>query len=329
MTFKSKSTEETEVKKLLSREPSFMYDTTVEAFNTIGTIIEDNTEDRTIEIENDDTILIEESIPFTETEVVKFEYIQDDIDNINNSTRTNLESERITGIAIPNTANSRRLSTISVEETNKISSTPEGQKYFMQREESFVAKVDRGEVENLAVEISDFYSLETSASQSSLSVRPFVVSPEAEIVVADLGSQSSLMVKPIEKTIHSFPCSSYEHIYDKIEAEEHNETKEKLSATEILSSLGDKFVGTHEIPDFYSSFEELYSKSIEEGAETSESSVPMTAGERWSAPAGTVEPPILDDQEFSNRLQPLQAKIDHHWDEMEILMSTETLTGEG
>ena len=55
----------------------------------------------------------------------------------------------------------------------------------------------------------------------------------------------------------------------------------------------------------------------------------MTAGERWSAPAGTVEPPILDDQEFSNRLQPLQAKIDHHWDEMEILMSTETLTGEG
>ena len=101
---------------------------------------------------------------------------------------------------------------------------------------------------------------EHSASHSSLSVKPFDFSPESEIVVENLGgSQSNLMVKPLETTIKSIPCSSFEHLYDRVEADD----DVQMSAADILS-IGDKFVGTHDHPEFYSSFEELYKKPSEE-----------------------------------------------------------------
>ena len=263
----------------ISREPSFLYDTTVEAFSTKGTTIDEGEElsDEGISIigqitdlvENEDEVdkFIEENTPSKETIVEKFE-IQER-ESISDSHLENEDNDKDPAIivnedslegamSIPKAGTHRRLSNISVEEASKISSTPEGENYFMKREESFITKVHKGEVENLAVEISDYFSLEHSASHSSLSVKPFDVDPESEIIVDNLGSQSNLVVKPVETTIKSIPCSSYEHLYDRVEAEPEDDVQ--MSAADILENLGDKFVGTHDIPEFYSSFEELYKK---------------------------------------------------------------------
>merc|ERR1719474_359549 len=54
-------------------------------------------------------------------------------------------------IEIPNSEKkNRRLSNTSIDENHKISSTPEGEKYFVKREQSFLSKFDKGEVGNLA-----------------------------------------------------------------------------------------------------------------------------------------------------------------------------------
>ena len=316
----------------LAREPSFMYDSTVEAFNTKGTCVDDSLDDsieisvigQLLDTTKDDIeldSLIMQETPSNEYQAEKLEYLSDiQISDIHVSQEN--ENEIIippSGIAIP----SRRLSTISVEEGSKISSTPEGEKYFMKREESFVAKVAKGEIENLAVEVADYYSLEHSASQSSLSVRPFVMSPEAEIVVDNLGSQSNLTVKPVEKLVQS----SYEHLYDSVAEAEVDGKETPINQANMLEKLGDTYVAPQEIPDYFTSFEELYLKSTDEEDLLADAAAQAALGERWSAPVGSVEAPILNASEFSNRLQPLKAKIDSHWDEFDVLMSTETITG--
>lgn len=149
-------------------------------------------------------------------------------------------------------------------------------------------------------------------------------SPETEIVVDDLGSQSSLTVKPLVKSSSSLQCSSYEHIYDQIQMDEAAEPGKKVSAEQILASLEGKFQGTRDIPEYFSSFEELYSKSGEGNVTTTGTEETL---ERWSAPVGSLEAPILDDEEFSVRFDPVREQIEQHWSEMEVLMSTETLTG--
>ena len=261
---------------LLSREPSFLYDTTVEAFNTQGTDVDENEElnEESISIigqiadlvdEKDEvTKFIQDNTPSQESKVEKFQ-VQGFEESVSMSDSQlenveDVEKEQDRAIEIPKGSVHRRLSTVSVEEGNRISSSFDGEKYFMKREESFITKVHKGEVENLAVEVSDFFSLEHSASHSSLSVKPFDFRPESEIVVENLGgSQSNLIVKPLETTIKSIPCSSFEHLYDRVEADD----DVQMSAADILS-IGDKFEGTHEYPEFYSSFEELYKKSSEE-----------------------------------------------------------------
>ena len=335
----------TDSKKLLSREPSFMYDTTVEAFNTQGTAVDEmkiETHESVKGLSDEDVQLFVEDIEQLDGfDVQKFECNDTDLsqqegsslrlvaaesDNLlslSSSTAT-VKTVTTSAVSIPGSEKNRRLSAISLEENSKISTTPEGEKYFMKREESFVAKVAKGEVEKLAVDINDYFSLEHSASSSSLSVRPVVVSPEAEIVVEDLGSQSNLTVKPLDK-----PCSSYEHLYDTIDPEIQITNEAVMTKSEIMENLGDKFVGTQEMPEYFTSFEELYLRADEQSNPEISDSMTDQAVERWSAPAGTVEPPILNASELSNRLQPVQAKIDSHWDEFEILMSTETITGGG
>merc|ERR1719369_888454 len=215
-------------------------------------------------------------------------------------------------------AQNRRLSNISIEEGSKISSTPEG-------EESFIAKVDNGEVENLAVEISDYYSIE-----NELCVKPVECTPEATIEICDLGSESNLTVKPIEPNFRRIPVSSYEQIYDTVSIEDIN-AHTNMSTSEIISSLGDRFQGTHEIPEFVSSFEELYHRSAEGMMDEKITSALKASrdlpGERWSAPAGAIEPPILEASEFSIRFDPLQDKIENHFEEIEIMLSTESPVG--
>ena len=226
----------------------------------------------------------------------------------------------------------RRLSNVSVEEANKISSTPEGEKYFLKREESFISNVEKGEVENLAVEIADYYSVDTESSDIQLFVKPISSTPETEIEIRDFRSESNLTVKPVDLVVRRIPVSSYKQIYDTVSIEDiagHS----RMSAAEIMSSLGDRFQGTHEIPEFVSSFEDLYQRSAEGMADDIvNSALKATSelpGERWSAPAGAIEPPILEANEFSSRFDPLQHKIENHWEEIEIMMSTETLIGQG
>merc|ERR1719195_240073 len=285
----------------IKREPSFMYDTTVEAFSTTGTVVDETLDD---EIEVNEFF---EEQTIEGDQVMKYEYMEDTDANTeeifvgeplrivttptqqSHVTRIEPINMSANGVDIP--SSNRRLSTVSID-SSKISSTPEGEKYFMKREESFVAKVDKGEVVNLAVEISDFFTLENSRSDTNLSVKPFQCSPEKEIIVENLGSQSNLMVKPLESTIKSIPCSSYEHIYDKIEVEE-SQNIGNMSAAELMENLGDKFVGTHEIPESFSSFEDLYGKSVDEHYTELESHSSVTSV-RWSAPVGSLEPPFLD-----------------------------------
>ena len=291
----------------LPRDPSFIYDTSVEAFNTSGTEVDNESPDKAVP----DVVkeFIEINTPGSAAQVQKFEYFQVEessdsselVDSPLQVTTTLTQQSCITklktsnspeGMDIPCAGASRRLSTVSIDSANKISTTPEGEKYFMKREESFVAKVAKGEVETLAVEISEFFPLESSASEATLSVRPFEVSPDKEIVVADVGSQSSLTVRPLETVVRSLACSSYEHLYDGVTTE----CQEQVTADELEQNIGDKFVGTQEILDSYGSYEELY--------------------QRTEAPLSPQ--PARPEQ-----------SVDQDWNESDILVSSEIVSGEG
>ena len=385
----------------LSREQSFVYDTSVEAFSSKGALVDESYYDyKLVEEESipsgisiigqitelgettnekDEIVeFIESNTPSKESQVEKFEYVEEKDFDFNEedisfspderpesglseiieedkpdclkiplsssplkvetlflteSCESQSNSPKTGFIEIPNQEiQNRRLSNISIEDGNKISSTPEGEIYFMKREESFIAKVDKGEVENLAVEISDYYNLQSAGKENELCVKPIESTPETEIEIRDFRSESNLTVKPIDLKIRRVPVSSYEQIYDTVSIED-IAANSKMSAAEIMSSLGDRFQGTHEMPEFVSSFEDLYQRSAEGMAdEIVNSALKATTelpGERWSAPAGAIEPPILEASEFSIRFDPLQDKIENHWEEIEIMMSTETLTGQG
>ena len=316
--------------KTLSREPSFMYDTSVEAFDTKGTDIDDIAGDVIEELAGEDEVIqfIQENTPSEQSQVEKFEYLEITEEPEPEEGGQEFKPEQSSAVEVPRSLGpSRRLSNISLEGGSKISTTPEGEKYFMKREESFVTKVAAGELASLAVEISDFCNLQHSPSEQSLSVKPMEFSPETEIVVADLGSQSNLTVKPLEKSKSSVQCSSYEQIYEAIQLEDPAdlEKKQQVSAEEILASLEGKFEGPRDVPEYFSSFEELYSKSGA-GAGPTPTSEPVV---RWSAPGGSLEAPILDEEEFSNRFGPISEAISQHWTDMEVLMDTQTLTGKG
>ena len=66
---------------------------------------------------------------------------------------------------------------------------------------------------------------------------------------------------------------------------------EQMTADELMQNIGDKFVGTQEIHDSYGSYEELY-------------------------------------QRTEASLSP-QQNVDQDWNESDILVSSETFTGEG
>ena len=307
--------------------------TSEEAFNTTGMVIDnENIEE-----------FIGENTPESGVQVEKFEYLQGEesldsaklVDSPLEVTTTVTQQSCITKLKtssssecvdIPKARTNRRLSTISIEEANKISTTPEGEKYFMKREESFVAKVAKGEVETLAVEISEFFPLEPSTSAAILSVRPLDVRPDKEIVVSDVGSQSSLTVKPVENVARSIPCCSYEHLYDKVKIEEIREASlEQMSSDELLQNLGDNFVGTNEIPEFFTSYEELYQRPEEEentASSVTSSIIPGSA--RWSAPIDS--PIFIPPPDLSSRFQHTST-VHMDWNESNILMSSEAITG--
>ena len=354
----------------LAREPSFIYDTTVETFGSEGASIDDY---KLLEEEESsgahgvsiigriaaeiDTELVdpfqagadslhlggdfdlnEEDTYASSSEKcgsvqVSFdEYRPSDLniplcENIQDrlfltSSMINQEDKAM-NINVPD-AEAKRLSNSSTDGACKISSTPEAESYFMKREESFIKKVFDGELQNLAVEVSDYF-ISLEPVDEALVVKPISEDPEAEIEITDLRPESSLIVKPVNEPRGHL--SSFERVYDKISLEE-IPSHSKMTKEEILASLGENFQGTVETPDFASSFDEIYQLSSVDTAQTSSRVCSMEfsadlPGRRWTAPEGTVEAPILAAEEFSVRFEPVVERTEGHWEELERMVEGE------
>ena len=334
------------------REPSFIYDTSVEAFGSEGASIDDPVNESDFrgnegntKRSSDISILTKIASEIDLEPIDPFQagadslYLSGDFDLNEEDTDTSpreksnsvhVNFQAFDNLRIPLSDNrlphqpaefsspfinvpdsdSKRLSDVSMEGESKISSTPEGESYFLAREESFIKKVHEGELQTMAVEVSDYFSME-SIDDQDLMVKPLVEHPEAEIEITDLRPGSNLVVRTVTKA----PVSSFETIYDKIALEE-VETNTLMTKEEILASLEDKFQGVVELPEYFSSFDDLCQMDMDE------SSSVMTAeeGRRWTAPAGTVEAPILEAEEFIVRLQPIAERTSGHWNELEKML---------
>ena len=331
------------------REPSFIYDTSVEAFGSEGASIDDPVKERdftgnTKRI-SDISILTKIASEIDLEPIDPFQagadslYLSGDFDLNEEDTETSpcekshsvhVDFQTFDNLRIPLSDNrlprepaefsspfinvpdsdTKRLSNVSMEGESKISSTPEGESYFMAREESFIKKVHEGELQTMAVEVSDYFSME-SIDDHDLMVKPLVEHPEAEIEITDLRPGSNLVVRTVTKA----PVSSFETIYDKIALEE-METNTLMTKEEILASLEDKFQGANELPEYFSSFDELCQMDLDESSGV----LAAEEGRRWTAPAGTVEAPILEAEEFVVRLQPIAERTSGHWNELEKML---------
>jgi len=141
--------------------------------------------------------------------------------------------------------------------------------------------------------------------------------------------ESKLTIKPIEQVVKRLPSSSYEAIYEMVSIDD-IEDPCTLSPADIISSLGDKYQTETVVPDFASSFNDIFQQSTENLEDRSQlaaySGPPLL---RWSAPVGAVEPPILEADEFAMRFGLVQEKTDSHWEDIEKMMvSTESLTNQ-
>ncbi len=325
---------------LISRESSFVYDTTVEAFSTHGAYIDD--EDDEVFYSKEPEPLDEEDEPHGISIIGKLVLSPNQEKgglDVNEEVITSSSPAKVDRLFLTDYAqgsfeegsplqhkhgegvkilssHGRKVSSGSAEE--KISTTPEAEKYFLKREKSFMEKVARGQMETLAVEISDFGSIEKSASGSELSVLPVTASIKAsEIEITHLDSDyvdNQLTVKPADGR------SSYEALYsacsefDDIE----EETERYQTVPHMLSELGDdssRDLISKVIPEHVSSAEGLECMSTTEqefiaddGSVHRFSGVTMRTSQhrnsqqysdqfhgpvRWSAPPGSLEPPPL------------------------------------
>jgi len=126
-----------------------------------------------------------------------------------------------------------------------------------------------------------------------------------------------LSVKPLGTSVPT-TISSYETIYDKLQIDD-NTVCEPPSISNIIGNLGDQFDEVKFVPEHAASFEELFHSSSD-GVDNSLEVNQSAQQERWSAPSGTVEPPILVADEFTMRFDPVQERIEGHWQDLEILM---------
>merc|ERR1719447_1856201 len=279
------------------REPSFIYDTSVEAFGSEGASIDDPVKERDFTRNtkriSDISILTKIASEIDLEPIDPFQagadslYLSGDFDledtetsprEKSSSVRVDFEAFDDHSLRIPLSENNfhghpadssspfinvpdssmKRLSNVSTEGESKISSTPEGESYFLAREQSFIKKVHEGELQTMAVEVSDYFSMESI--DDDLMVKPLEEHPEAEIEITDLRPGSNLVVKTVTRA----PVSSFETIYDKIALEE-VETNTLMTKEEILASLEDKFQGgAVEMPQYFSSFDELCQMSLED-----------------------------------------------------------------
>jgi len=326
----------------ISREPSFIYDTTVEAFSCEGASVDDDiVSNLTEEIEQNESQYRHEGISVIgkivldadETSLAEEDSKQishsASLDQVNSSSGSPSRMDAVFLTAFKDDSDDKdqqrvdipgRTSRTSVISTEQISTTPEAERYFMKREQSFINKVYKGDLQSLAVEVSDYCSLHTSLSDSDLTVKPCSHYSEAEIEVVDFETCSKsdiLSVKPLGASVPT-TISSYETIYDKLQLDD-NTVGEPPSISNIIGNLGDRFDEVKFVPEHAASFEELFHSSSD-GVDNSLEANQSAQQERWSAPSGTVEPPILVADEFTMRFDPVQERIEGHWQDLEILM---------
>ena len=300
----------------LTREPSFVYDTTVEAFSAHGASVDDllNAED-----ENDVNTEEPEGISIIGKLVIGLSGGNDDFQ----------ESGQLTQVSIADISSSPGEPMLSVEGTEMegtgvaipgdrkqvslyqetISTTPEAEDYFMKREQSFIGKIVRGEVSSLAVEVSDSFN---PSNSGKLCVKPISRSSYSEIEISNLDFKSDLIVKPVDEKLKTI--SSYETIYDHVALEEIAANRQ-ISIEELLGNLGDRFEGTRLLPEQAFSSEELY-----QGQADASSDLGVNRN-RWSAPPGSLDPPDLEDQ-FTIQFDLVEEQGQEHWQELDIILGS-------
>lgn len=203
-----------------------------------------------------------------------------------------------------------------------INNSFEAESYFKKQAEKLL---DRPE-DMLEVEVPD------PSPVRELSVKPLLEEAMADssnlknvvTTVRDLSEEPNLGVKPSKD---QYPLSSFEALYDTTELESVPGTV-KMTAEELQDSLGDRFKGTtftdlEGASGGISSFENIYQMD----PEGSEFFITTSSGSgadshqlpnsRWSAPANTIEPPIICSQEFANRFGAIQEQIEGHWSNIE------------
>ncbi|XP_023322579.1 uncharacterized protein LOC111696970 isoform X16 [Eurytemora carolleeae] len=300
----------------LTREPSFVYDTTVEAFSAHGASVDDllNAED-----ENDVNTEEPEGISIIGKLVIGLSGGNDDFQ----------EPGQLTQVSIADISSSPGEPMLSVEGTEMegagvaipgdrkqvslyqetISTTPEAEDYFMKREQSFIGKIVRGEVSSLAVDVSDSFN---PSNSGKLCVKPISRSSYSEIEISNLDFKSDLIVKPVDEKLKTI--SSYETIYDHVALEEIAANRQ-ISIEELLGNLGDRFEGTRLLPEQAFSSEELY-----QGQADASSDVGVNRN-RWSAPPGSLDPPDLEDQ-FTIQFDLVEEQGQEHWQELDIILGS-------
>ena len=364
--------------RLVSREASFVYDTTVEAFKTQGVYIDDEDldiggeDDTDIENQNLEGISIIGKLVLSPNQEKGILNINEEVlissspAKVENLFLTDYDAAQTSyyqsgseGVDIPSEDRQQfkehKLATVSTKSgaENRISTTPQAEKYFLKREKSFMEKVARGQLESLAVDISDFNTMERSVSGSELSVKPLsIINPETEVEIHHLDAQhhrdsgSHLTVKPAEDIDVS--KSSYEAIYgaciDFADIEE--DTDHRQAVPQLLQHIGDE--SRHDliskvIPEHVSSADGLESMmgvghyEVEQEGMTSRHVTMRTTTNRhsqqfteqqpgpvrWSAPPGSLEPPsICPPEEFIIHLGNIadqQQGTDQHWHQLRIL----------
>ena len=231
---------------------------------------------------------------------------------------------------------------ISSEEDQQrlISSTPEGEKYFQKAAEVLYEKAAAGEALDVEVRHPGGES-SREASESGLVVQPqedetpglggsqiLQESDGSHIDIADLSSEPLLAVKPLRRNTAKGPAglSSFEALYDKTELEE---VPGDLALGGEQMRPEDRFQGTRTaegvggagLPGL-SSFENIY--ELPESAQPSHHlPAEELPGARWSAPADTLEPPVLIREEFDQRYGAVRDKIAEHFSDISELVGKE------
>ena len=153
--------------------------------------------------------------------------------------------------------------------------------------------------------------------------------------ISDLSSEPLLAVKPLRRGsaprgVAAAALSSFEALYDKTELED---VPGELALGGEQMSPDDRFQG-HQVSKglpVLSSFENIYELPVtvypgERDEVSAGSRLPageLPPGARWSAPADSLEPPVLVREEFDQRYGAVREKIEGHFSDITELVGKE------